>query len=68
MSSRKPKTKPQDPAPARDGKTRPPEAALDPAASDSFDEVQPARFRGHSRSSIEAAVVDPDVEDSIGGE
>jgi hypothetical protein len=67
MKLKKAKPKHQDEAP-RDGKTRGPEAELDKEASDSFNEVQPARFRGNARSSIEAAVVDPDVEDTIGGE
>ena len=62
------KPKPKTVAAPRDGHTRPPEEKLDKDASDSFNEVQPARFRGNPRSSIEAAVVDPDVEDSIGGE
>lgn len=50
------------------GKTRPPSAPLDTSASESFSEVQPPGFKDHPRSSIEAAAVDPDVDDSIGGE
>ena len=50
------------------GATRPPEAPFDKELTDSFNEVQPDRFRGNSRSSVEAGVVDPDVDDSIGGE
>lgn len=50
------------------GSIRAPEAPLDKDLTDTFNQVQPKRFRGHSRSSIEAGVVDPDVDDSIGGE
>ncbi len=50
------------------GKTRPVGAPLDKELTDTFNEVQPERFRGDSRSSIEAGAVDPDVDDSIGGE
>ena len=59
--------KPKMPKP-HDGKTRSPEAPLDPGAAEAFREVQPAGFKDHPRSSIEAAVVDPDVQDSEGGE
>jgi hypothetical protein len=51
-----------------DGQTRAPDAPLDEGSAESFHEVQPAGFKDHPRSSIEAAVVDPDVEDSEGGE
>ena len=51
-----------------DGKTRPPNAALNEGAAESYREVQPEGFKDHPRSSLEAAVVDPDVDDSIGGE
>lgn len=51
-----------------DGKTRPPEAPLDEGSAESFREVQPAGFKDHPRSSIEAAVVDPDADDTEGGE
>lgn len=50
------------------GHTRPPEAPLDEGAAESFREVEPPGFRDHPRSSIEAAVSDPDVEDTEGGE
>jgi hypothetical protein len=57
------------PAPKpHDGKTRPPEAPLDEGAAESFRAVEPEGFKDHARSSIEAAVVDPDVQDSEGGE
>ena len=51
-----------------DGKTRPPDAPLDEGAAESFREVEPMGFQDDPRSSIEAAVVDPDVDDSEGGE
>ena len=51
-----------------DGKTRPPDAPLDQGAAESYREVQPAGFKDHPRSSIDAAVADPDVEDTEGGE
>ena len=50
------------------GRTRPPEAPLDKELSDAFREVEPAGFGDDPRSSIEAAAVDPDVDDSEGGE
>jgi len=51
-----------------DGKTRPPDAPLPEGAAESFREVEPEGFKDHPRSSIEAAVVDPDVDDTKGGE
>lgn len=50
------------------GATRPPDAPLDMGAAESFDAVEPPAFRGDARWSIKAAVSDPDVEDTIGGE
>jgi hypothetical protein len=50
------------------GVTRPPEAPLSKELTDTFNEVQPESFRGNSRSSIEAGAVDPDVDDTKGGE
>ncbi|MDP3543082.1 MAG: hypothetical protein Q8T11_11510 [Elusimicrobiota bacterium] len=50
------------------GRTRRPEEPFDKQLTDSFNEVQPELFRGNSRSSVEAGIVDPDVEDTIGGE
>lgn len=50
------------------GATRPPDAPLDMGAAESFAAVEPPAFRDHSRWSIQAAVSDPDVEDTIGGE
>lgn len=50
------------------GKTRPPEAPLDQAVAEAYRQVQPPGFRDHPSSSIEAAVVDSDVDDTIGGE
>ena len=50
------------------GETRSPDAPLNEGAAESYQEVQPAGFKDHPRSSIEAAVVDPDVDDSEGGE
>jgi hypothetical protein len=52
----------------RDGRTRSPDSPLDEGAAESFRAVEPALFRDHPRSSLEAAVVDPDVADSEGGE
>ncbi len=51
-----------------DGNTRGPDAPLNEGAAESFQEVEPTGFKDHPRSSIEAAVVDPDVEDTKGGE
>jgi hypothetical protein len=67
------KSKPPTGATAReertqDGRTRPAGAPLDKDAAESYNEVQPERFKGDARSSIEAAVADPDVDDTIGGE
>ncbi|MCR4295076.1 MAG: hypothetical protein NUW21_06045 [Elusimicrobia bacterium] len=50
------------------GATRPPDAPLDMGAAESFEAVEPAAFQGDARWSIKAAVSDPDVEDTIGGE
>ncbi len=51
-----------------DGATRSPEAPFDKDLTDTFNEVQPETFRGNSRSSVEAAAVDPDMDDTEGGE
>ena len=51
-----------------EGKTRAPDVPLNEGAAESYKEVQPEGFKDHPRSSIEAAVVDPDVQDSEGGE
>jgi hypothetical protein len=59
---------PNDFAPPHAGTTRPPESPLNEGVAESFREVEPADFRDHPRSSLEAAVVDPDVDDSEGGE
>jgi hypothetical protein len=61
-------TKADETASPGGGKTRPPEAPLEEEAADSFREVEPEGFGDDPRSSIEAAVVDPDVDDSEGGE
>lgn len=50
------------------GDTRPPDAPLDADAAESYDAVEPALYGGNARWSLQAAVSDPDVEDSIGGE
>ena len=50
------------------GKTRPPEAPLNEGVAESFREVEPSGFADHPRSSIDAALIDPDVDDSKGGE
>ncbi len=49
-------------------KTRLPDSPLNEGAAESFKEVQPNGFKDNPRSSIEAAVTDPDVADSEGGE
>lgn len=64
--------KPKRPKPAvlpkpHDGATRPPDAPLNEGVAESFQEVEPAGFTDHPRSSIDAALVDPDVDDSEGG-
>ena len=51
-----------------EGETRGPDAPLDEGSADAFRAVQPAGFKDHPASSLEAAVVDPDVQDSEGGE
>ncbi|MFI5361032.1 MAG: hypothetical protein ACHQ49_03595 [Elusimicrobiota bacterium] len=53
---------------ARRTRTHPLETPFDKALSNAFREVEPPGFRDHPRSSLEAAMVDPDVEDSEGGE
>jgi hypothetical protein len=50
------------------GQIRPPEAALNEGVAESFREVEPPGFADHPRSSIYAALADPDVDDSEGGE
>lgn len=61
-------SKPQTAPRAHGGRTRAPDAPLDKTLIDSFTAVEPAGFGDHPRSSIEAAAVDPDVDDSEGGE
>jgi hypothetical protein len=51
-----------------DGTTRPPEAPLNEGVAESFREVEPAGFQDDPASAVEAAVADPDVDDSEGGE
>jgi hypothetical protein len=51
-----------------DGRTRPPEEPLNEGVAESFREVEPPDFQDHPHSSLEAAMVDPDVDDSEGGE
>ena len=50
------------------GTTRSPETPLNEGVAESFREVEPPDFQDHPGSSIEAAQVDPDVDDSEGGE
>ena len=65
----KPKTsKPIEIAEPNSGQTRPPQAALNEGVAESFAEVEPEGFEDHPRSSIYAALSDPDVDDSEGGE
>ena len=65
--------KPKRPAPdafssPHAGTTRSPESPLNEGVAESFREVEPPDFGDHPRSSLEAALVDPDVDDSEGGE
>jgi hypothetical protein len=55
-------------APPHSGTTRLPEAPLNEGVAEAFREVEPPGFRDHPESSQEAALVDPDVDDSEGGE
>lgn len=50
------------------GATRPANAPLDMGAAESFEAVEPPAFRSDARWSIQAAISDPDIEDTIGGE
>ncbi len=68
MKSKIPKQADPKAPKALEGKTRAPDVPLDEGAAESYNEVQPEGFKDHPRSSIEAAVVDPDVQDSEGGE
>ena len=68
MQTNIPKPPPVKPTEPHDGETRPADAPLDEGSAESFREVEPAGFKDHPRSSIEAAVADPDVDDSEGGE
>jgi hypothetical protein len=52
----------------KDGKTRPPSEPLDEVVAEAYRQVQPPGFKDHPRSSIEAAVVDPDMQDTEGAE
>ena len=63
----KPDPEPQPPQPIG-GQTRPPDQPLSQDLADSFSEVQPPGFKDHPDSSIEAAAVDSDVDDTIGAE
>ncbi len=47
---------------------RTPSRTLDRIVADAFKAVEPDGFGDHPDSSIEAAAVDPDVDDSEGGE
>lgn len=65
--------KPKSPKPAvlatpHDGTIRSPEAPLNEGVAESFREVEPAGFADDPGSAVEAAVADPDVDDSEGGE
>ena len=60
--------KPQAAPRPHGGRTRAPDAPLDKDLIESFVQVEPKGFGDHPRSSIEAAAVDPDVDDSEGGE
>ena len=62
------KQKPHSFANPHAGKTRPPEAPLNEGVADAFRKVEPLGFQDHPESSQDAAVADPDVDDSEGGE
>ena len=49
-------------------RTQTPSRTIDRVVADAFKAVEPAGFGDHPDSSIEAAAVDPDVDDSEGGE
>ena len=68
MESNEMKRRGDEPPKPQEGKTRSPDVPLNEGAAESFREVEPEGFKDHPRSSIEAAVVDPDVADSEGGE
>jgi len=51
-----------------DGMTRPAGAPLDDGSAESFRAVQPAGFKDHAGSAIDAAIADPDMDDTKGGE
>ena len=59
--------KPKIPKPVP-GQIRAADAPLDPGAAEAFREVEPEGFKDDPRESIEAAIADPDVDDSEGGE
>jgi hypothetical protein len=50
------------------GITRSSDAPLDMGAAQSYEDVEPEGFQDGARWSLQAAVSDPDVDDSIGGE
>ncbi len=50
------------------GETRPASEPLEDTEKDSFEEVQPKGFKDEAEHSIDAAISDPDVEDTKGGE
>ena len=50
------------------GATRSPDAPLDMGSAQSFEDVEPEGFRDDARWSLQAAVSDPDMDDTIGGE
>lgn len=65
--------KPKSPNPAvltmpHDGTTRSPQTPLNEGVAESFREVEPAGYQDDPASAVEAAVADPDVDDSEGGE
>ena len=66
MKPRRPK--PDDFQKPHLGRTRSPEAPLNEGVAESFREVEPPGFADHPGSSVDAALVDPDVDDSEGGE
>jgi hypothetical protein len=55
-------------APPNPATIRAPEVPLNEGVAEAFREVEPPGFRDHPESSQEAAMVDPDVDDSEGGE
>lgn len=71
LMKNKPKTrKPEDIGSQKPagGETRPASEGLSETEKQGFREAEPPGFRDNAEHSLDAAVSDPDVEDTIGGE